>query len=114
MSETYILSWDQTGLEACINVTDIEKEEMWNTLKSVETNRTSRLNTILQNLTLRARFNTQRHYEIYAIDVADGITKEDLESMFNDDPQGSTDLIRIRGRRIYSMGTAEPDRVVIR
>ena len=113
MSETYILSWDQTGLEACINVTEIEKEEMWNTLKSVESNRTSKVGSILQSLTLRARFNTQRHYEIYAIDVADGITKEDLESMFNDDPQGSADLIRSRGRQLYS-DRAAPDRVVIR
>lgn len=113
MSETYILSWDQTGLEACINVTEIEKEEMWNTLKSVESNRTSKVGSILQSLTLRARFNTHRHYEIYAIDVADGIAKEDLESMFNDDPQGSADLIRSRGRQLYS-DRAAPDRVVIR
>ena len=113
MSETYILSWDQTGLEACINVTEIEKEEMWNTLKSVESNRTSKVGSILQSLTLRARFNTQRHYEIYAIDIANGITKEDLESMFNDDPQGSADLIRSRGRQLYS-DRAEPNRILIK
>jgi len=113
MSDTYILSWDQTGLEACINVTEIEKEEMWNTLKSVESNRTSKVGSILQSLTLRARFNTQRHYEIYAIDIANGIAKEDLESMFNDDPQGSADLIRSRGRQLYS-DRAEPNRILIK
>ena len=31
-----------------------------------------------------------------------GISDEDIRSMFENDPQGSADLIRDRGRKIYS------------
>jgi hypothetical protein len=36
MSHTYILSWDCLGLEACINISDIDKEVMWEALKDTD------------------------------------------------------------------------------
>jgi hypothetical protein len=51
---------------------------------------------------LRGRINSHRHYELYAVDCSDSITKEDLETMFEDDPQSAADLIRNRGLKIYS------------
>jgi hypothetical protein len=34
--------------------------------------------------------------------AVDGITDEDIRAMFDQDPQGSADLIRDRGNQIYS------------
>jgi hypothetical protein len=34
--------------------------------------------------------------------VAEGISDEDIRGMFDADPQGSADLIRDRGNQIYS------------
>jgi len=51
---------------------------------------------------LRARANSQRHYEVYSVHVDEGITKNDIVDMFNDSPQAMADLIRERGNKIYS------------
>lgn len=106
MSHTYVLSWDCHGLESCINVSDIEKEEMWAALNATEQNpakgRNRTVSGIVNILMLRARFNPQRHYEIYAIDTNDDITEVELRSMFEENPQASAELIRERGRKLYS------------
>jgi hypothetical protein len=106
MSHTYLLSWDCYGLEACVNISDIEKEEMWSALKSTENDtnkgRTNTVGSIVSMITLRARFNTQRHYEIYVIDTEDSINEQDLRNLFEENPQGASDLIRVHGRKLYS------------
>lgn len=110
---TFVLSWDMHGLESCIDATQIERERVWNMLADKETNNRDVLGGILSSLTLRARFNPQRHYEVYAIDVSEEISKEDLIRNFEDDPQGMVDLIRKRGRKIYSDRAEPRDRVKI-
>jgi hypothetical protein len=104
MSHTYLLSWDCNGIEAVVNISDLEKEKMWSTLKNVngEKGRGASVTEIVNMLMLRARFNTQRHYEIYCIDTEDDITADDLKRNFEDDPQGMADLVRARGRQLYS------------
>ena len=106
MSHTYLLSWDCLGLEACINISDIDKEIMWDSLKDTGDNsnqgRPQSVGSIVNMLQLRARYNNQRFYEIYVVDTDDTVTADDLKSMFDNDPQGSADLIRQRGRVLYS------------
>jgi len=114
MSHTYILSWDQLGLEACINVSDIEKRKMWAALKNEDTSRDPDVGSIVNALLLRARFNHQRHYEIYAIDTEESITEQQLKDMFDESPQSSADLIRARGRKLYSDRAGPDERIKIR
>lgn len=106
MSHTYLLSWDCLGLEACINISDIDKEIMWDSLKDTGDNsnqgRPQSVGSIVNMLQLRARYNNQRFYEIYVVDTDDTVTADDLKSMFDNDPQGSAELIRQRGRVLYS------------
>ena len=106
MSHTYLLCWDCLGLEACINISDIDKEIMWASLKDTGDNshqgRPQSVSSIVSMLQLRARYNNQRFYEIYVVDTDDTVTADDLKSMFDNDPQGSADLIRQRGRVLYS------------
>lgn len=106
MSHTYILSWDCQGLEAVVNISDIEKEQMWEVLKSTGDNpnkgRSNTVSSIVGMITLRARFNSQRHYEIYCIDTDDNISAEDFRTLFEENPQGMADLVRERGRQLYS------------
>ena len=106
MSHTYLLSWDCLGLEACINISDIDKENMWTALKDTgddpNKGRPATISSIVCMLQLRARYNSQRFYEIYAVDTDDSISADDLKIMFENDPQGSADLIRARGRKLYS------------
>jgi len=106
MSHTYLLSWDCLGLEACINISDIDKEIMWDSLKDTGNDshqgRPQSVGSIVNMLQLRARYNNQRFYEIYVVDTDDTVTADDLKSMFDDDPHGSAELIRQRGRVLYS------------
>jgi len=66
----------------------------------------------IQHWQLRARYNTQRCYEIYAIGVDGTITQEDIRDMFETDPQYAADLIRARGEKIYSDRRREKDKIV--
>ena len=106
MSHTYILSWDCTGLEAVVNISNIEKEQMWAVLSETDSNpnksRPNTVNSIVNMIMLRAKFNMQRHYEIYAIDTDDSVSESDFRTMFEDNPQSMADLIRERGRKLYS------------
>jgi hypothetical protein len=111
MSNLFLVSWDCTGLEAVINITDYEKEATWATLKNEDP--PVRLGSMVNHLMLRARANSQRHYEIYTMNVAEGISDEDIRGMFDADPQGSADLIRDRGNQIYSDRENLVDRKII-
>jgi hypothetical protein len=111
MSNLFLVSWDCTGLEAVINITDYEKEATWATLKNEDP--PVRLGSMVNHLMLRARANSQRHYEIYTMNVAEGISDEDIRGMFDADPQGSADLIRDRGNKIYSDRENLVDRKII-
>ena len=107
----FIMAWDCNGLEAVINITDYEKETTWATLKNEDP--PVRLGSIVNHLMLRARANSQRHYEIYTMTAVDGITDEDIRTMFEQDPQGSADLIRDCGNKIYSDRYNEGNKIKI-
>jgi hypothetical protein len=62
---------------------------------------------------LRARYNPQRHYEIYIVTAEPGIGRDDIQEMFDADPQTAANTIRRIGHQFYSDRSQE-DRVVIR
>ena len=111
MSNLFIMAWDCNGLEAVVNITEYEKEMTWATLQDQE--QPKKINNIVNYLMLRARANSQRHYEIYTMSVEEGITDEDIRSMFETDPQGSANLIRDRGNEIYSDRINLVDRKIV-
>jgi hypothetical protein len=124
MTNTFIISWDMTGLEAVVDVTqDLaagelrDQEMLFDILKEPEANHGNepwrRINSIIQSMTLRARANTQRHYEIYSIQTVDGIDKATLERLFEEDPQAAAELIRDRGTRLYSDRIAKRTQVIV-
>ena len=65
-------------------------------------NNSSRLQHIVSSIMLRARVNSQRHYEIYTVTMDGSITEDDVRDMFKDNPQAMADLIRVRGNKMYS------------
>jgi len=99
-SNVFLLRWDNTGLESCINVTEYEKAEMWARLSDTEP--PVGIGKAVQHIMLRARVNPQRHYEIYTINVDSSISTEDMREMFNNSPQHAADLIRARGNKVFS------------
>ena len=113
-THAYLVYWCEEGLESVVPITEYEQWDRDNTFRVLNNQETVRnpLNQMIQNMMLRARVNSQRHYELYAIDCDHSIQKADIEQMFEDDPQAAADLFRSRGHRLYS-DRAEKNRVVI-
>lgn len=111
MSDTIALMWDCNGLEAAVNVTDINQQRMWAALKGEDLTKV-RAEPNLMHWRLRAQANSQRHYEIYLVEVEDGITVDDIVQAFEDAPQQMADTVRRIGHKFHSDRATEPARIV--
>jgi hypothetical protein len=109
--------WDMLGLEcvydvdqALAEITDWEKEKMWSMLREEPVG--SMPSPIpLRAMILRARFNSQRKYEIYEFESE--LSQEEVQSLFNSEPQFIVDWIRKNGYKIYSdYSLAQNDQVI--
>ena len=98
-SNIFIVVWDMTGLEAIIDVNELQGEDVMRRLRD---EKGSKLGQTLFAITMRARANTHRHYEIYSIHTEPSIDRMTLSDLFHDNPQIAADLIRARGTKIYS------------
>lgn len=95
----FLLMWDQQGLEYCADITQDQQDRIWNVLQGKE--HVSRIPNYM-HLELRARYNSQRHYEIWLVNATKGITEECLREMFESEPQVAADTIRSKGHCLYS------------
>ena len=102
----YLAMWDMTGLECLVNVSTVldeheqwGKENIWSILKEEKRSPAPR-GVPLDSMILRARYNSQRHYEIYTFDSE--LTEEDIKETFASDPQVMVDAIRNVGHELYS------------
>jgi hypothetical protein len=108
-SDRYIAMWDCLGLEYLGNLTEWEKDKMWSALK--EEPATYKIPS-LQVLLLRARYNSQRNYEIYIFDAA-GLTEQDIKTAFEESPQAMANTIRRIGKQIFSNRLETDNRVIV-
>lgn len=112
-TNAFIFSWDCNGVEAIVPITqyeDMDKRNLINILAERKKEHNP-LNNIISNLTMRARFNSQRHYEIYAIDCSKELDEQFWRDKWEAEPQFCADLIREKGLQIYS-DRAMKDRVI--
>jgi hypothetical protein len=95
----FVAMWDCYGLEYLGDITAAEHSSTWAALqdKPFEVQIPN-----IMHLELRARYNSQRHYEIYIFNAKEGITAEDIREMFEVDPQTAADTIRRIGHKFYS------------
>lgn len=109
-TDTIALMWDCYGLEAAVNITDIDKKRTWAVLKGDSKKLPMPPN--LLHWKLRAQYNPQRHYEIYIITTQPGVTVDDITKAFDDSPQHMAETIRRIGHRVYGH-PMNPDQVKI-
>ena len=113
MNRKFVVSWDSTGLEACVDITEkvnssenFEKERIFAILKNPDAkpvNEAQRsLNSMLNHMMLRARVNSQRNYEIYILTTTSGIDRQDIVDWFDSSPQAAADRTREIGNKLYS------------
>ena len=103
-TNAFIFAWDIHGIESIIPITEYEHHDKENTMRILKGEKIVRnpLNGIIQTLTLRARYNSQRHYEIYAIDCSKELDQEFWKKQWEEYPQETAELIRERGHKIHS------------
>jgi len=105
-TNSFLVMWDMLGLEciydvnqAMFEVENWDKMCVWNTLKEEKTSK--KPNPIpLQMMIMRARFNSQRSYEIYSFNTS--MTMNEVREIFEDDPQPIVEWIRENGNKIFS------------
>ena len=110
----FILSWDMYGLESCVNATELDMQHTLNLLSSSVNPRSPELNRIVNQILLRAKFNPQRHYEVYSIQVDSSVSKDDLMQQFEECPQEMANLVRKRGTKIFSDRAVDSFHIKIR
>jgi hypothetical protein len=120
----FLLSWDCYGLEACVDITEdvergneFEKESLFERIKNPEeephNEYVSKLSRMVHVMSMRARFNPQRNYEIYMLNATAGVSKEDIEQWFEDSPQTAVDRVREIGTQLLSHRETQPEKRVI-
>ena len=109
--------WDMTGLESLINVTKIEKEhEQWEKenifrILKEETQTLKPPMVPLMMMIMRAKANSQRHYEIYTFDSE--LSEQDIRETFETNPQVMVDAIRNVGHKFYSDRADKKQQVIV-
>ena len=93
----FAIMWNCNGLEAVVRIPN-PADRTFALLKGVEPPSPPNI----MHWELRARYNSQRHYEIYLITATPGITEDDIRDMFEADPQTAADTIRRIGEKFYS------------
>lgn len=99
----FLVMWDCNGLECIFDITDMEGDAMIAGLKGETYKQPFNLYTLM----LRARYNSQRSYEIYTFEVEGNISKDEMANTFESNPQYFADLIREKGNKLYSDYTSK-------
>jgi hypothetical protein len=104
----FAIMWDCHGLEAVARVPD-PADTTFALLKGEKPPGPPNI----EHWKLRARFNSQRHYEIYLITAQPGIDIEDIRSMFEASPQTAADTIRRIGQCYHSDRVDKKQAVIV-
>jgi len=110
MTNQFVVIFCNEGIEGVIPVSDVEKDVMWRVLQGEDIH--SPVPQQINFAILRARYNTQRCYEIYGVEATDGISADDITQMFTASPQHAADTIRRVGNKIYSDRATSRSRVI--
>jgi hypothetical protein len=109
MTHQFVIMWDCNGLEYVGDITAEQGQKTWAVLKGEE----YRGMPNLLHMRLRAQANQQRNYEIYFVDAVEGITEQDIRTMFESDPQTAADTVRSRGECFYSNRLDTKERMIV-
>lgn len=99
----FLAFWCCEGLESIIPIDQFEpsKADLAEAIKtgnnSAAQAKEMQLSHLLNALRMRARFNPERFYELYAFSTVDGIGEKEVNEWFDSSPQLAVDWIRKNG-----------------
>jgi hypothetical protein len=100
--------WDCNGFEVIKDCSSWERQSLLDTIAGKELTKPP---VSLQAMTMRARFNPQRNYEIWTFNTEESLDEDTLWSYAETDPQALVDMIRDRGKRLYGEPAAADTRI---
>jgi hypothetical protein len=92
---TWVIVWDDIGLESLANLTEIDCADTMKRLQ--EGSALDGISRTLRMMQLRARLNSHRNPEIWVFAVDGSISKTRMEKAFGMDPDGVKQMIRDKG-----------------
>jgi hypothetical protein len=91
--------WDENGFEVLKDCTSWERDTF---LATIAGRKLKPAPVNLQAMCMRARFNPQRAYEIWTFNTEASIDEDTLWEIAQENPQSLVDMIREKGKRLYS------------
>jgi hypothetical protein len=124
IGNTFLVYWCDEGLEGIVDITadlakanKFQREMIFDIIKDPDCPKISqeqkRISQMINSMTMRAYANTQRNYELYCLHTTSDITKEQLESYFDNEPQNTANLIRERGTHMFGSGAGKRKQVIL-
>lgn len=110
----WIAYWCNEGFEYLDEITQYEhwdQEQLVDILADRKP-QPNPLNELINNMTMRARFNPQRHYELYAFSSTSDLKLDDLKTWSEEEPQTFVNWIRGNGVKLYSDHDPKPRKVI--
>lgn len=103
-TNSFIFSWDEFGIEAIVPLNSYKELEKNNLLELLKGNKpkSSELDNIIRMLIMRAHFNPQRFYEVYAIECSEELDEEFWKKHWQKEPQSSAEIVRKHGSKLYA------------
>ena len=99
--QKFLLFWDIFGLESAVNLDRAVQRRTEAVLKGEQPTDPD-IGELINMFKMRAQFNTDRQYELYAIGLPAHLTQDCIHDMFEQNPQGMVDLVRSRGVKLMS------------
>lgn len=97
--QVYITLFDWHGVESIINLSELEETHIVSKLADASYNGKSQSSYYINALSMRARFNSQRHAEVWGF--KSNLEMESLREFADDHPQEYADWMRKNGVCIY-------------
>ena len=111
----WIAYWCNEGFEYLDEITQYEHWDQEQLIKILADRKTqpNPLNQLINNMTMQARFNSQRHYELYVFKSTSDLELDDLKAWSEGDPQSLVNWIRGNGVKLYSDRELNSSKVIV-
>lgn len=111
----WLAYWCSEGFEYIGEISQYEhwdKEILFDILRNQKP-KPNPLDGMINNMRMRALFNNQRNYEIYAFTSTDDLELPDLKTWSDEDPKSFVNWIRGNGIKIYSDRASVCTKVIV-
>lgn len=107
LDRTFLVAWDQLGLETVVDLSELDQSIAWDILKSPD-GISETLRNLIRRLAARFRArqldNPDQLYEVYVLHVIEHVTQQQIWEMFAHDPQQFKQLAKTDGVCVAKFG----------